>query len=384
MCSTKLAFAQAPRITSYEKTGNSFTLQWTGTGANPALVQRSTSLLEGSWENVSGLSHSGSFTDWDAPGESAFYRVAMPSALTAIDQLVLSASVAIQQDLQQEIIDGSEAVGSDGDTVFYPNSPADMVPQPAAGVLENDPDFANLVKQSGISFFPGAAVFNFPATDSTSALDANGQRVNPTRWSAPMLSGRKFSASETPKWVYITPSGYQAAISAETTGRIAFNVYDVGGLLNINASGFAPGLESTAFSAEMHRKGSTLWADLRAIPGINATAFAANDAWPPQWRLPGDWGSGANGFSLFATGRKPAARFTNARAGASRFSIRSAMTPTACSPPVRNSSTMRKPLRGLSPRAAPSFPPCNTSRIGAVGTTAPPSAMTKPALIPNR
>ena len=250
--STKPAFAQTPRITSYEKTGNAFTLQWTGTGANPALVQRSTSLLEGSWENVSGLSHSGSFTDWDAPGESAFYRVAMPSALTAIDQLVLSASVAIQQDLQQEIIDGSEAVGSDGDTVFYPNSPADMVPQPAAGVLENDPDFANLVKQSGISFFPG------------------------------------------------------------------------------------------------------------------------------------DWGSGANGFSLFATGRKPAARFTNARAGASRFSIRSAMTPTACSPPVRNSSTMRKPLRGLSPRAAPCFPLCNTSPTGAVGTTAPPSAMTKPALIPNR
>ncbi len=47
LLSTKLAFAQAPRIISYEKTGNAFTLQWTGTGANPALVQRSISLLEG-------------------------------------------------------------------------------------------------------------------------------------------------------------------------------------------------------------------------------------------------------------------------------------------------------------------------------------------------
>ena len=125
-----------------------------------------------------------------------------------------------------------------------------------------------------------------------------------------MLTGAAFATNQVPNWVYITPNGYTNTISTNVIGRVAFNVYDVGGLLNANASGFAPGTGGTNFSNEMHRKGSTVWADLRVLPGINAGAFAANiNSWPPQWRLTGDWGSGTNGFSFVSTSSNSSASY---------------------------------------------------------------------------
>lgn len=199
---------------------------------------------------------------------------------------------AIQADLLQEIRDpaNSDASTLGNSTVYTPKTSAKMLPARAlpVSIPTSDTNFANLVKQSGQSFFAGAAIFNFAAGNSTAAAASNGRLVSPSRWSSPMLTGTNFAANQTPNWIYVTPTGYSAAPTPATIGRVAFNVYDVGGLLDANVAGFAP-KSGGGDPSEMPAKGSAVWADLRAIPGINSAAYAANDSWPPRWRITGDW-----------------------------------------------------------------------------------------------
>jgi hypothetical protein len=196
---------------------------------------------------------------------------------------------AIQADLRQEIIAGSTAVGSGNSTVYYPNAPANMVPKRAVNVSATDPNFFNVVKQSGAAASP-AGIINFTANNPTTTAASNGRLVSAIRWSVPMLTGAEFATGNTPNWVYVNPTGYSAAPTANTIGRIAFNVYDIGGLLDANVAGFAP-KEDGGDPAEMPTKGGTVWADLTAIPGIKASEYKANDAWPPKWRITGNWSS---------------------------------------------------------------------------------------------
>ena len=216
---------------------------------------------------------------------------------------------AIQADLRQEIIAGSTAVGSGNSTVYYANAPANMVPLRAVNLSATDANFLNVVKQSGVRFFGNATIFNAASSAKSTEPANNGRLISAARWSAPMLTGAEFATGDTPNWIFVNPTGYSVTPTASTIGRIAFNVYDVGGLLNINASGFAPAEGATTYSAEMHRKGMTTWADMRALPGINANAFAAQDSWPAKWRVTGDWGSGSNGFSLFSSDPKTSAAY---------------------------------------------------------------------------
>ena len=231
---------------------------------------------------------------------------------------------AVQAELVQEITAGSDKTTIGGANIYYPKggNATFMVPKRAiidATLLDtnsvNYTNFANLVKQSGQSFYTvppsttAPKIFSTASSDSSATPGANGRKIGANRWNTPMLTGAAFATNQVPNWVYITPNGYTNTISTNVIGRVAFNVYDVGGLLNANASGFAPG-SGTSFSDEMHRKGSTVWADLRVLPGINPSAFAANtDAWPPQWRLTGDWGTGANGFSFFSTSTNSSASY---------------------------------------------------------------------------
>ena len=196
---------------------------------------------------------------------------------------------AIQADLRQEIITGSTAVGSGNSTVYFANAPVNMVPLRAVNVSATNPDFFNVVKQSGKVFAPGATIF--PASSAKSTEPANnGRLVSAARWSAPMLTGAEFATAEAPNWIFVNPTGYSATPNANTIGRIAFNVYDVGGLLDANVAGYAP-KEDGGDPAEMPTKGGTVWADLTAIPGIKASEYKANDAWPPKWRITGNWSS---------------------------------------------------------------------------------------------
>ena len=104
-----------------------------------------------------------------------------------------------------------------------------------------------------------------------------------------MLTGAHYVTNQVPNWIYVTPNGYTNAPSPDVIGRIAFNVYDVGGLLDANVAGFAPNQGTTTLPPGADTKGPAVWADLRAIPGVNSNAFADSPTWPPQWRLTGDW-----------------------------------------------------------------------------------------------
>jgi hypothetical protein len=206
--------------------------------------------------------------------------------------LAEGAAGAVRAELIQEIIAGSTATTVGTGKIFYPTNSAGMIPirAVASSITATDANFANLVKQSGQPFYSGATIFGASSSDSSTAAAANGRRVGAGRWDAPMLTGATFATNQTPNWIYITPGGYANAMSSDVIGRVAFNVYDVGGLLNANASGFAP-RGGGGDPSEMPAKGSAVWADLRALPGINPSAYAANDAWPPKWRITGDWAS---------------------------------------------------------------------------------------------
>ncbi len=212
------------------------------------------------------------------------------------DLLAQGALAAIESDLLAEIRASSSAIVAGANTFYTPNANANMLPQRAVDPsIETDPSatgypaFVNLVKQSGHPFFTNAPIFGFTSTNGTAIPARNGRVVNPVRWSAPMLTGADFSAAQAPKWVYINRDGYATTASDKTIGRMAFNVFDIGGLLDANVAGFAPKLGGTQLPDEAGTKGPAVWADLRVLPGIEGSAFTSSSVWPPQWRITGDW-----------------------------------------------------------------------------------------------
>lgn len=218
---------------------------------------------------------------------------------TSATLLAQGALAAISGDLRAEIRENSTpvTVGSPALTFHRPKTTADMRPVRAlpSAVGLADEDFLNLVKQSGEPFSSAAAIFDFAATNNSSTAAPNKRVVSPARWTAPMLTGAPFAASQTPRWIYVNSDGYSATAGATTIGRVAFNVYDVGGLLDANVAGFGAINGGQTEPTEVRTKGDAVWADLRVLPGIAATAFssagvAARTAWPPGWRLTGDWG----------------------------------------------------------------------------------------------
>lgn len=226
------------------------------------------------------------------------YRVVENTSAGGVTAKILAEGAvgAVQAELVGEIIAGSTntSVVTAGVTnkIYYPTTVTNMVPKRAvsSAITATDTNFANLVKQSGRPFYSGATIFGGTSTDSSTTASANGRRVGEKRWDAPMLAGANFATNQAPNWIYITPTGYTNAISDDVIGRVAFNVYDVGGLLNANVAGFAP-KSGGGDPEEMPTKGSAVWADLRALPGINPEAFGISNAWPPKWRITGDWAS---------------------------------------------------------------------------------------------
>ena len=205
---------------------------------------------------------------------------------------------AIEGELIQEIIAGSAPpVPSGNRTIYFPTNATNMVPQRAVYVEQDFgkadyPNFVNVVKQSGQPFFNNAIVFKFTSGAATDTPSGNGRKINPASWSAPMLTGGNFTGSTAPKWIYVNTNGYSATANASTSanptiGRIAFNVYDIGGLIDINASGHGISITPEVVTS----KGTPAATDLTALPGIKPSADRSNlsHSWPPTWRLRGRW-----------------------------------------------------------------------------------------------
>lgn len=199
--------------------------------------------------------------------------------------LTQSAANLIISDLQSEMRAFSTPAGD----TYFPNSNKDMLPERRllSGGMLTDQNFVNLVKQSGVAMFDGSPTIDVTGGTATDIAGPDGRKISASRWSAPMLLGADLL--ETPRWIYINRDGSLANnVSADTIGRFAYNVYEVGGLLDINAAGFAPAGSGSTPNL-VATKGGLIWADLRSIPGIAPNAYAANMAWPPQWRINRDW-----------------------------------------------------------------------------------------------
>ena len=192
-----------------------------------------------------------------------------------VDQLAASAMENIIGDLRQEIVNGSTPTSVNGATIYLPTTAANMIPQRSG----NAAGAPNLIRRSvspdnmAAPGLPSRA----SAVNSTTDPSANGRSVTSTRWNSHYLIPKKntgtadsipidaFSAA-TPDWVFVINNQGATVItspSSSVVGRYAYAVYDEGGLLDMNVAGYPSGTSV----AQSGRKGSTAFADLRALGG---------------------------------------------------------------------------------------------------------------------
>ena len=218
----------------------------------------------------------------------------------ALDALSDSAIETTISDLRLEMLAGAEADASP--TGFASLDPMNvrhrwaMVPARVISPrIQAASGFDNLAKQSlhGQPFYPGTnpasaysaqgpadAIGSRRASEvNTGRESPNGRKLSAKRWDAVCLTAGAAPDDALPDWIYTTRGGVPTdAQSLSGTavsdislgnpdyvvGRYAYNIYDVGGLLNANAAG-AP----QSLATEASRKGSLAWADLRAV-GLTA------------------------------------------------------------------------------------------------------------------
>lgn len=234
-----------------------------------------------------------------ASTQSSLKKSSSSAAMVETDLLAEAATGAILDDIRQEMIAGADSFPQTNQPMTATNTWS-MVPGRvlSSGVGATDTNFANLVKQSlrTAPFYPGnnpSAAYSAKGSlagatgrSRASAVNSsqnslNGRMISPDRWNKPMLlSGAGFTTTnQLPDWILISRSGpvtngvslgnYTNKATSNTQyviGRYAYNIYDIGGLLDINIAGYNSADASAAKHAE--KKGSIAWADLSALPGV--------------------------------------------------------------------------------------------------------------------
>ncbi len=258
-----------------------------------------------------------------ASTQSSLKKSSSSVAITQTDLLASAATAAVIDDLRQEMLasaDGSAQPATNQPMIV--SQPWAMVPGRvlSSAISPTDSNFANLIKQSlrGTAFYPGDNPAVYTAKDGGSSAGAagrtrasavstadpsrHGRVISAARWNKPLLlgGGGFTSTNQLPDWILISrkgpltngtsPGNYNQKISSNdeyVIGRFAYNIYDEGGLLDINVAGFPSSATNNSL-----QKGSTAWADLTAIPGVtNAAKIIA-------WRNTNTATSAANYLSL--------------------------------------------------------------------------------------
>jgi hypothetical protein len=243
-------------------------------------------------------------------------------------ELFEQATAQVVGDFLKEVRAGSVEVSPFGDktkevTILYPATPESMVPdRSTAGAGLDEVTHPNIVKQSRYAqkfynpaklfdsqlVYPKAAenanaptsraspVSTTPPAGSFSASLASSQGITPARWNLPGLLTRANRSSSTdmtpadngtsrlkggdvpwtwksPDWVYLQKDGRNPVSWTSSDngnpqnavlGRYAFQVYDVGGLLDLNVAGYDP--DSSVVGDDVAaRKGGVAFADLTQI-----------------------------------------------------------------------------------------------------------------------
>ncbi|HEY8966934.1 MAG TPA: hypothetical protein VIM58_10845, partial [Candidatus Methylacidiphilales bacterium] len=192
------------------------------------------------------------------------------------DQIALSGLDEIVSQLQAQIADKtkSDYDTSGTNTLYIPKLSADTQPQrmvPAA--------LSPIVTMSGTNAY--GSVTNFASQGSLTTLPSlNRRTVDLRRWSKPALlspAATTAFASLPPQWIAMTRGGPQGLPRGATpasaglndaapsnmkaaVGRYAYVVYDVSGLLDVNAAGYP-----SAAAASSADKGLAPWVDLSQL-----------------------------------------------------------------------------------------------------------------------
>lgn len=225
------------------------------------------------------------------------------------------ASQQIIQDLLSEIRAGSiEPKSTPSGTVLYPATPLSAVPDRSSVQTTTSLSPPNLVKQSASSnkFYDRSLTFNtqsvypqagtYTLTPRCSTIStATGAAISAARWNLPLLLPRatplspsdmtpatsgslRFAGSsaqkwewKAPDWIYLRADGtnpvtFAGSLTQGTpnpvVARYAYQIYDIGGLLDANVAGYDPDPLVVGGSVAS-RRGSTGLADLTQI-GLTA------------------------------------------------------------------------------------------------------------------
>lgn len=187
---------------------------------------------------------------------------------TKTDLLAQSAGNYVINQFLQEITGTNASSKTTVGTVsiYTPLIQSNAVPKRivSANIPDTDTNFTSLIRQSVNQ--------TDVSTDNTTTPSRNERVLSPTRWNTPvLLSGSGFTAAnQLPNWIYIHRlNGATATPSTETIGRFAYNVYDIGGLLDANVAGFPSTVSGSAAIAQL--KGTIAGADLKKL-GISQDA----------------------------------------------------------------------------------------------------------------
>lgn len=229
------------------------------------------------------------------------------------DILAKGALETLVGDLHQEIAAGSIVTtpGNLGVRAYEPKNKA-IVPAKVGAA----PDMPNLIKRSvaGEPFFDGVDydTANYPASDRSSSVlttepSLNGRYISPERWNNALLlppSPVNSTPPESwvPQWIVVSrdgsnPTAWSKDLSDAqgaryVTGRYAYAIYNIGGLLDANVAGY-PGSVAIGDAA---KKGSLALADLTAVPGITQAMVDTLAGWRNYATL-----QASGTFPMFAT-----------------------------------------------------------------------------------
>lgn len=265
---------------------------------------------------------------------------AASSYMTLSRLLADGATDLIILDLVSEMNASSTRQDLPNGCVLRPNAAAAMTPVRVLrlNAMTNNPNFANLAKQSvrNKGGFPTTTPYNqngatpaiIAAQSSTADISRNGRRLSVKRWNAPSLlfNGGFSSDDQLPDWVLLTRAGlagtgtwdsafanHSPANSKFVIGRFAFNIYNVGGLIDVNAAG-TPSMVTAASLSSL--QSSPAGATLTDIPGITTPDTLVT------WRNP-TTASNSDAYVTYATGDALRQAFLQASSGDRRFFSRS-------------------------------------------------------------
>jgi hypothetical protein len=222
---------------------------------------------------------------WDRQSAS------LTAATTRADLLGRSAGNLILADILAEIRDGSTNSGSSSAPVYSPLARQNVIPFRvlADSQMAANTNFANLFKQSAPASFYSGSRFTSDGPSRVSEINSsepsrNGRLLSPQRWNKPQLlfASGFTTTNQIPSWVYLTrsesidpavlnPTNWSASLANAANsnfviGRVAYNVYEIGGALDANVAGGFTGV------AKAQLLSSLAGANLANIPGATNTA----------------------------------------------------------------------------------------------------------------